>query len=99
MGPFQIKKRVRRLAYRLEIPDDWRIHSIFSVAQLELALKPSDNPFWHPHLHDPPTVFVDGDINSFKSFEIDRLLNKQTIKRSKGLIVEYLVCWTGYGLK
>ena len=97
VGPFQIKERVGRLAYRLEIPNDWWIHPVFSVAQLEPAPEPSIDPFRRPYPHDLPAVFVDDDTNSLKSFEIDRLLNKRTIKRGKGLTVEYLVRWTGYG--
>lgn len=65
--------------------------------QLEPAPEPSDNPFQRPHPHHPLTVFVDGDTDNLKSFEIDRLLIKWTIKRGKGLTVEYLVRWTGYG--
>lgn len=92
VGPFRIKERVERLAYKLEIPDDWRIHPVFLVAQLELAPKPFDNLFWRSNSHHPPTVFVDGDTDNLKSFEIDRLVNKRTIKRVKGLTVEYLIC-------
>ena len=87
VGPFQIKERVRRLAYKLKISDDWRIHPVFLVAQLEPAPKPSNDLFRRSHSHHPPSVFVDGDTDNLKSFEIDRLLNKQTIKRGKGLTV------------
>lgn len=97
VGPFRIKERVGRLAYKLKIPDDWRVHPVFSVAQLEPAPKPSDDPFRRLHPHHPSAVFVDGDTDNLKSFEINRLLNKRTIKRGNGLTVEYLVCWTGYG--
>lgn len=97
VGPFQVKERVGHLAYRLEIPNDWRIHTVFLVTQLEPAPKPSNNPFRRPRPHHLPAVFFDGDTDSFKSFVIDRLLNKRTIKRGKGLTIEYLVRWTGYG--
>ena len=45
----------------------------------------------------PPTVFVNGDTDATKSFEVDRLFNKQTVKKDRGRAVEYLVCWTRYG--
>lgn len=44
-------------------------------------------------------MFVKGNTNNFKSFEVERLLNKQQVKKSKGQAIEYLVCWKGYGLK
>lgn len=31
-----------------------------------------------------------------KSFEIKRLLNKHQIKKGKGQVIKYLVCWKGY---
>lgn len=46
IGPFQIVKRVGRLVDKLELPSDWRIHLVFSMAQLEPALDPSEDPFW-----------------------------------------------------
>lgn len=45
MEPFQIIERVGRLAYRLEIPTDWKIHLIFSIAQLEPAPAPNEDLF------------------------------------------------------
>ena len=32
VGPFRIMKKVGRLAYKLDVPPDWRIHPVFSVA-------------------------------------------------------------------
>lgn len=41
VGPFLIIERVGCLASKLDIPSDWRIHPVFSVAQLELAPSPT----------------------------------------------------------
>lgn len=99
VGPFQVQERVGRLAYRLDVPSDWRIHPVFSLAQLEPAPAPTQDPFHCPRPHMPPAVFVDGDTDALRSYEMDRLLNKRTIKKGRGHAVEYLVCWTGYGLE
>ena len=40
---------------------------------------------------------VDGDTDDYKSFEIERLLDKRTVRRGRGLSVQYLVRWKGYG--
>ena len=45
IGPFQIVEKVGRLASKLDILGDWRIHLVFSLAQLESALDPTKNPF------------------------------------------------------
>lgn len=36
-GPFNIKRRVGRLTYELDLPDDWDIHPVISVVHLEQA--------------------------------------------------------------
>lgn len=91
VGPFRVLEKVGRLAYKLDVPRDWRVHPVFLVAQLELALPPADEPFHRPRPHMPPSVFVDSDTDVAKSFKIDRLLNKQTVKKCNGRAVEYLV--------
>lgn len=88
VGSFRVIERVGRLAYKLDVPNDWKIHPVFSIAQLEPAPPPSKDPFNRPTPHHPPSVFVDGDTNALKSFEIDRLLNKRTVKKGKGRAVE-----------
>lgn len=97
VGPFLILKKVGRLAYRLEVPRDWKIHPVFSIAQLEPAPAPAQDPFHRPRPDMPPAVFVDGETDTLKSFEIERLLNKQTVKKGRGHATEYLIRWAGYG--
>ena len=97
VGPFRIVEKVGRLTYRLDVPPDWRIHPVFSVAQLEPAPPSTENPFGRPFLSNPPPVFVKGDTNKIKSFEIEKLLNKRQVKKGKGQAIEYLVRWKGYG--
>ena len=99
VSPFCIIEKVSRLAYKLDIPPDWRIHPVFSVAQLEPAPPPTEDPFVRPFPFNPPPVFIEGDTDSLKSFEIEKLLNKRQVRKGKSRAVEYLVCWKGYGLK
>lgn len=97
VSPFRIVEKVGRLAYRLDIPPNWRIHPVFSVTQLEPAPPPAKDPFGRPFPSNPPPVFVEGNTDKMKSFEIERLLNKRQIKKAKGRSIEYLVRWKGYG--
>lgn len=32
VGPFHILEKVSQLTYRLDIPPDWQIHPVFSIA-------------------------------------------------------------------
>ena len=97
VGPFRVLERVGRLAYRLNVPADWRIHNVFTIAQLEPAPDPATDPFQRPRPDHPNSVFVEGDTDSYKSFEIERLLNKRSTRRSGREKVQYLVRWKGYG--
>ena len=94
VGPFRVLKRVGRLAYRLDLPAHWRIHPVLSIAQLEPAPAPKDDPFQRPKPDHPDSVFVEGDTDRVKSYEIERLVNKRQTKRRGP---EYLVRWRGYG--
>lgn len=76
VGPFRIVEKVGRLAYRLDVPPDWWIHPVFSVAQLEPAPPPAKDLFVRHFLSNPPPVFVKGNTDRLKSFEVERLLNK-----------------------
>ena len=92
VGPFRVLEKVGRFAYKLDVSLDWRVYLVFSVAQLEPAPSPIDDLFYRARLHMPPGVFVDGDTDTTKSFKVERLLNKQTVKKGKGRAAEYLVC-------
>lgn len=76
VGPFQVLERVGCLAYKLDVPDNWRIYPVFSIAQLEPTPSPAEDPFGRLWPEHPPSVFVEGNTNAVKSFEIKRLLNK-----------------------
>ena len=45
VGPFRIVERVGSLAYKLDIPDNWRIHPVFTIAQLEPCSSSTDDAF------------------------------------------------------
>lgn len=87
VGPFRVVDKIGRLAYKLELPDTWRIHPVISVAQLEPA--PSD-PFGRA-VDPPPAIEVDGE----EEFEIEAILESAIRGRKKNL--HYLVRWKGWG--
>jgi hypothetical protein len=92
-GPFPILQRYGRLAYRLDIPKHWRIHDVFSIAHLEPAPKTKD-PYNRPRPEHPDSVFVEGDTEYYKSWEIEKIIDKQVSPTGR---IRYLVRWKGYG--
>lgn len=92
-GPFKILSKVGNLAYRLKIPTYWRIHPVFTIAQLEPCLKPALDPFSQGDMpKEPDSIFVEGDTDITTSCMVERIiLNRNTHRRG----VEYLVRWKG----
>ena len=92
VGPFEVIERVGRLAYRLKVPEDWKVHPVFTIAQLEPAPPPSDDPYQRPRPTHPQAVSADG-----QEYDVERLLNKRVVRKGRGLATEYLLRWKGYG--
>ena len=94
IGPFKVIERIGRLAYRLQLPSNMRVHNVVSVAHLEPTTDPASDPYERRPLHPPTQAIVVDDDK-----EIDRLLRKRVrrIGRSKTKLAEYLVRWIGHG--
>ena len=88
------------MAYRLTIPDTWKVYLVISIAQLEACPDPEIDPYLVdrpiPRPDEPPPVFVEGDTPTFRSFELDHIFNKRVIKKGRGFATEYLIKWKGY---
>lgn len=91
LGPFRVLRRVGRLAYELDLPTEWRIHPVVSVAQLEPALNKPD-PFDRATQQLPPAIQVDGETGQY---EMERLLDRRFKGGRKGRTAQYLVKWKG----
>lgn len=95
-GPFRVIKKIGRLAYRLKLPAEWKVHPVFSVAHLEPAEDPAKDPYKRPIPDQPEAVFVEGNTPKLQLYELERLLDRrERILRGKAT-VEYLTRWKGY---
>jgi hypothetical protein len=88
---FKVIQRIKRLAYRLVISEDWKIHSIFSIAQLESTFDSAQD--FYNRFKSNHSSFV---IDNQNQYEIERLLNKRTIRRETEYFTKYLVRWQDY---
>ena len=91
VGPFVIQKKINRNAYQISFPANWKIHNVVSVRQL--VPYPGDDPFGR-RSPAPGPIWVEGDDDEWKSYEIERLVQK---RKTKTGAIEYLVRWKGYG--
>lgn len=94
-GPFLVKKGIGRLAYLLELPLHWRVHPIISVAQLEP--RPSADPYGRPRPDYPDSVGTEGDTPQWKSYEVERIVDKRIRTYGSKKVAQYLHQWKGYG--
>jgi Chromo (CHRromatin Organisation MOdifier) domain len=81
LGLYNIQKVLGPLTYRLELPSSMRIHLIFYISLLELALK--NMKLAHIQLSDE----TQDDI-----YKIEKVLDDQQIDDQ----THYLIKWSGY---
>ena len=94
-GPFLVKRRVGRLAYELELPPQWRVHPVISVTQLEPM--PGRDPYDRYRPHHPASVHMEGDTETEKSYEVEKLVSRRIRRYGKKDVTQYLIRWSGYG--
>ena len=90
-GPFKVLEKVGRLSYRLQLPEHWRIHDVFTIAQLEPAPAPGSDPYQRLP-YDEPGPVEDTDV-----YEVERILDKRVIHKGRGFSTQYRVQWKGWG--
>ncbi|ESK83585.1 hypothetical protein Moror_12075 [Moniliophthora roreri MCA 2997] len=84
-GPFKILKVLRPVTYKLDLPHQWKIHSVFHAALL--------SPFKQTEAHglsftEPPLDLIEG----FEEYEVEAVVGHRPKKRPR----EFLVSYTGY---
>ena len=94
-GPFPIKRRVGRLAYELDLPPNWRVHPVISIAQLEPDS--TEDPYGRPRPDHPDAVEMEGDTPRWKSYEVERVTDKRYRNYNGKDVAQYLLRWKGYG--
>lgn len=97
VGPLHVKRRIGQLAYEIDIPPNWKIHPVISVAHLEPTSSQQQDPYNRPRPDHPNAVYVEGDTEDYKSYNVEALLGKRSIKRRGIQQTQYLVRWKGYG--
>lgn len=85
VGPFKIAKVISSTAYKLDLPEDWKIHPVFHIALLKRYEKGNN---------DTEVVVQDIEMESDnREYEVDKIIGKRFGKEHQ---VEYLVLWKGF---
>ena len=89
VGPFRVTETIGEQAYRLSLPENWKIHPVFHVSLLR-EWKAADVQEDQPVLQD--------DIPEIEEpyWEIEKILRWRKVKINKKIIKQYLVLWRGF---
>ena len=79
-GPFEVTKRVGKLAYYLNLPSRMKIAQPISVTMLEPAKDPTKDPYMRPYNRKPPTV-IEANSEGDDEYTIDRIVRISDNKR------------------
>jgi hypothetical protein len=79
-GPFKVAAKISNVAYKLELPDTWKIHNIFHAS----LLTPYKETEKHgPNFLEPPPELVDGE----PEWEVEQILRDRTYQRKKQFLI------------
>ena len=87
-GPYKIVEKIGTQAYRLKLPDTWRIHPVFHVSLLK-------------HWRESAVQSVPGEVELEDAdrpeyFEVEKILRWRWSKKTRQRRREFLVLWQGY---
>ena len=89
VGPFKIIEKIGQQAYRLSLPDDWKIHPVFHVSLLR--------DWKSATVHEDCAVSQHDALEIEEPYwEVERILRWRKVKRKNKIIKEYLVLWKGF---
>ena len=88
-APFKIIEKIGQQAYRLSLPNDWKIHPVFHVSLLR--------DWKSATIQEDLTVSQNDALEIEEPYwEVERILRWRKIKRKNRIIKEYLVLWKGF---
>ena len=91
VGPFRVESQISRVAYKLELPDQWRIHPVFHSS----LLKPWNQSSWSCPVNAPQLEF---DVDDGPVYNVERILRWRLVRRGWRRVREFLVTWEGFPL-
>ena len=90
-GPYKILERIGAQAYRLKLPDTWRIHPVFHVSLLKQ---------WRPStVQQVPGEVELEDADRPQYFDVEKILRWRWSSKTQRRQREFLVLWQGYPME
>ena len=90
-GPYKVLERIGAQAYRLKLPDTWRIHPVFHVSLLKQ---------WRPStVQQVPGEVELEDADTPQYFDVEKILRWRWSLKTRRRQREFLVLWQGYPME
>lgn len=89
-GPFQIIARVNQVAYRVQLPEDARIHLVFHISMLKWCPDPSLTT---------PCLLLAYTNKAGPIYTLLQILSTRVIQRNKQDVPQLLIHWENGSLK
>jgi hypothetical protein len=90
VGPFEVLAIVGSNAYKLKLPESWKIWPVISSVYLDHA-PAGEDPY--QRLETPTPEVTEGDLPTEDKWEVAAVVKKRTTRRK----VQYLVRWKNFG--
>ena len=87
IGPYTIEEVISPTAYKLQLPDNLKIHPVFHISLLKLYH--TDDEFEREQ-QPPPAITID----KHEEYEVEEILDTKTIRGKR----YFLIKWKGYPL-
>jgi hypothetical protein len=89
IGPFAVVQRVGENAYKLQLPDNLKMHKVFHVSLLK--------PYRSDGRYQPPPLPLFFDDEGEPWYEVESVLQHRDLKRGRRTVTQFLIKWKGYG--
>jgi transposase InsO family protein len=93
LGPLTVDELIGKNAYRLRIPDNWRIHDVVNVSELEDWVSDPEDSVSHANPNEDADL--PEDVATLPEYNVEAVVDHRWTKKGNVDYLEYLVRWEG----
>ncbi|KDN33083.1 hypothetical protein RSAG8_13827, partial [Rhizoctonia solani AG-8 WAC10335] len=91
-GPFEVMEQVSSVAYRLRLPQGYKMHPVINIAHIEPY---TSSP---PELGERPSHHLNREnFEEAPEYEVEKIIDEKLVKQGLKRIRKFRIRWKGYG--